>query len=376
MRDVFVVGAGAVPVASYQPGSARQLARDAGRAALDDAGCTFAEIEAYFGGVADQASPRAVIAAKQLGLTGIPVQQLTSASASGLTAAHAALMAIESGRHDIVLVVGYDCPEYKSNPIAAQGFLPPPALFAHWAQRRAQEVGTKPEHLAMVAAKNWNYARQNPYAVRRSDHEVTVAEVLESKVAAAPLTVMMCTPWVFGAAGIVLASKEGLARLPNVRWPLARIASSELQSEIYEPYHIFEGAIVGPPAITQTTVAAALEAAAIGPRDLDLVQVHDAFAIEELVYYELIGLTEPGETERLLEQGAFGPGSRARFGLAEVSTDGGLIARGHPGGPTGIMQIGETLRRFREVETDRLGLCHMLGAGSVCIAQVLARVER
>lgn len=89
------------------------------------------------------------------------------------------------------------------------------------------------------------------------------------------------------------------------------------------------------------------------------------------MYYELLGFSEPGKTEALVEKGAFGPGSRARFGLPEFSTDGGLLARGHPGGPTGLAQIWETVRRLRG--KDRVGLCHLLGAGSVCIVQALVR---
>lgn len=376
MREVFVAGGGIAPIKTYPLGFGREVAREAGVAALKDVGCTFRDVDALYAGVAMGTSPRAVMVAKEFGLTGVPVHHIVNASASGLAAVHQAAMAIESGRHDIVLVMGYDLPDRAEDPFKAQGFLPPVALFAMWAQRRMLEVGTQPKHLALVAAKNWNYARGNPNAARRADHEITVDEVLASKTIAPPLTVMMCTPWVYGAAALILASREGLARLPEARWPLARLDASEAQSEVYGEHHIFESSVVGPPEISRTTVAAALKQASVGPRDLDIVQVHDAFAIEELVYYELFGLCQPGETERLLEDGAFGPGSRARFGLPEVSTDGGLIARGHPAGPTGICQLLETLRRFRANDHDRVGLCHLLGAGSTCIAQVLTRVER
>src|SRR5205807_1604069 len=203
---------------------------------------------------------------------------------------------------------------------------------------------------------------------RQSDHEVTVAEILGSRVAAAPLTNMMCTPWVLGAAAVVLASVDGARKLGR-SGVAARIRASEFQSETYAPYHIFENAIVGPAEMTASTANAAMAAASVEPRDVDLVQVHDAFAIEELVYMELLGFSRLGETEALVERGAFGPGSRSRFKLPEFSTDGGLIGRGHPGGPTGVFQHIETLRRFRASDADRLGVCHMLGAGSVCIVQ-------
>lgn len=376
MRKVYIAGGGAVPVRAYPLGWGRRIMRDASVAALRDAGVTFADVTAVYGGVAHPFTPRTVLAAKELGLTGALIQQVVNASASGLAAVHEAVQAIRSGAHDLILVVGYDAPEQKLDSISAQGFLPPVTLFAMWAERRMREMGTKPEHLAMVAAKNWNNARGNPWAMRRADHEVTVAEVLGSRMIAPPLTSMMSTPWCLGAAAVVLASDEALSRLEDIRYPIARIAATAAESERMTPHHIFEGSIVGPSEITRTTVRAALEAAAVEPRDLDLVQVHDAFAIEELVYNELIGLCEPGDTEALLERGAFGPGSKKQHGIAEVSFAGGLIGRGHPGGPTGVFELLETLERFRAAADDRLGLCHMLGAGSVCFVQVLERAER
>lgn len=374
MRDVFIVGGGMVPVGKHAEGTGKSVAREAAVAALNDAGCTFADIDAFIAGATHPSSPRAPFVAKQLGLTGIPVQQVVNASASGLSALHSAILAIESGRHDLVLVAGYDIPDRYENSIAAQGYQPPPTLFAQWAMRRMHEVGTKPEHLAMIAAKNWNYARSNPYAMRRSNHQVTVEEVLLSKTVAAPLTAMMCTPWCLGAAAVVVASDKGLEKLATQKRTVAKVRASEFQSEQYEDYHIFDGAIVGPAEMSRATAQAAYRAAAINPKQIDVVQVHDAFAIEELVYMELLGFSAPGETEYLVEQGAFGPGSRKRFGLPEFSTDGGLIARGHPGGPTGVMQVVETLRRFRETE-DQIGLCHMLGAGSVCIVQIFEKID-
>jgi len=118
------------------------------------------------------------------------------------------------------------------------------------------------------------------------------------------------------------------------------------------------------------------EQAGVGPKDLDLVQVHDAFAIEELEYYELLGLCREGEAEACIERGDFQLGGRV-----PVSTDGGLIARGHPGGPTGLAQIWETTLQLRGEAGKRQvrdgkprnGLCHMMGGGSVCVIHLLQR---
>lgn len=126
--------------------------------------------------------------------------------------------------------------------------------------------------------------------------------------------------------------------------------------------------------MTRDTSAAAYEQAGLGPADLDLVQVHDAFPVEELVYYELLGICGDGEGDKLVAAGETSLGGRIPF-----STDGGLTARGHPGGPTGLAQIHETVLQLRgaagsrQVDGARTGLCHMAGAGSVCVVHILQR---
>lgn len=377
VRDVIVAGTGMTSFGKRAPGTGREVGRQAGVAALEAAGCTYADVDAFYGGSALPNSPRAVYIARELGLTGVPIHHVTNASASGLAALHEAWVAIAAGLHDIVLVVGYDLPDSADgaeSAIAAQGFAPPISLFSMWANRRAHDVGTTPQHLAMVAAKNWNYARTNPHAVRQASETVTVEQVLSSRMIADPITSMMCTPWGDGAAAAVLASPEAFSRM-NAKGATARISASVANSELYEDHLILEGAIVGSASLAGAGARAALDRAAIGPRDLDVVQVHDAFAVEELVYLEQLGLTVPGETEELLERGAFGPGSKSRFGLAEVSTDGGLIARGHASGGTGLAQVHETLRRF-EHHDDRVGLTQLVGVGGVCYTQVFTRMER
>jgi acetyl-CoA acetyltransferase len=377
MREVYLVGSASTRVGKHNEG-ARELGRQVGVAAMAEAGVDFSDIDGLWAGVALGASPRAVFVAKELGLTGVPVQQVVNASASGLAAIHEAKLAIQSGEHDLVLVLGYDLPDSAATAqqaIADQGFLPPAALFALWAAERSRAYGTTAEDLAAVAAKNWNYARANPLAARRADHDVTVEEILASKTVAGVLTSKMCTPWGDGAGAVVLASIEGLRKVSTPVDGLTRLASSVLQSETYGEHHTFEGAVVGPRELTQRTAHLAFERAGIGTDDVDVVQVHDAFANEELEYIELLGFAPPGGADKLLRAGAFGPRSRQEFGLPEFSTDGGLIARGHASGASGIAQVHEVRRRFAE-SGDRVGVCHLVGAGSVCIVQVLVREDR
>lgn len=376
MPDVFVVGTGMTRFANHGPGVGIALGAEASIAAMRDAGVTFADVDMLFAAVAHPHSPRGVFLARELGLTGLPVQHISNASATGLAAAHDAIATIEAGRADVVLVAGFDSPETQvssEDVITGEGHHPPAVSFALWACDRIAQFGTRPEHLAIVAAKNWNYARSNSFAARQASEPVSVERVLASRMVADPFTSMMCTPWGEGGAAAVFCSADALTRLDGAR--AVRVAASEFQSDRFGPNQVLEGAIVGPPELTRRTVAGALEKARRTVDEIDIVQLHDAFAVEELIYYELLGLCGPGKAEQLVEAGAFGPGSREKFGLPEVSTDGGLIARGHPGGPTGLAQIWETVRRLREPSGDRLGLCHLLGSGSVCIAQLYERCE-
>jgi acetyl-CoA acetyltransferase len=360
MNEVYIVGVA--------------LGVEAARGALADAGTTFASIDAVYAGSAHPLSPRGVLVARELGLTGIPVQHVSNASATGLAALHEAATAIQARQADVALVIGLDSPDTAlptESVITAEGNLPPAVSFALWANQRMTECGTTARHLATVAAKNWNNARANPYAARRSEQVVDADRVLNSRPVAEPLTAMMCTPWGEGAAAAVLCSTTALDRFADGR--AVRLAASVMQSERYDPVEVMKGAIVGSAALTRNTARAAMKKAGVEHADIDVVQVHDAFAIEEILYYELLGFSEPGKTEDLIEAGAFGPGSRERFGLPEFSTDGGLIARGHPGGPTGLAQIYETVHRMRTEDAVDTGLCHLLGSGGTCAVAVLQR---
>ncbi len=371
-NNVLIAGVGMAPFANHGPGKGLELARIAATNALQDAGLTYADIDYVVVGTAHPLSPRGIYVAKELGLTGVPVEHVTNASATALAAMHSARQAVLSGDAKRVLVIGMDSPA-RAVPveeiIVSEGNFPPVVSFALWAKRRMYERGTTREQLAKVAAKNWNYARSNPYAARRAPEEVTIDRVLGSRMVADPFTSMMCTPWGEGAAAAVACADDAWPSAS--KHPRIRLASSAYGSDSWSRELILEGAIVGPPELSRTTAAKALQMAGLTSKDVDVVQVHDAFAVEEFIYYELLGFSKPGETEALVDEGAFGPGSRQRFGLPEFSTNGGLLAGGHPGGPTGLAQIWETVRRLRG--GDKVGMCHLLGSGSVCIVQMLVR---
>lgn len=375
---VAIAGIGMVRFGMLQDRPVCHLARDAGLAALHDADMTLADVDEAFVGYIQPGSMLGVKAMKELGLTGLPVTHVENASATGLVAFRDAAWAVSSGRADVAMALCFD----KFTDMTRTGGrgagrdqidtpILPAAYFALWAQRRMHERGTTVEQFATIAAKNWNYGAACPFAHRRPDHVVTAEEVLAARLVAEPLTTMMCCPPDDGAACVILA-REDLVRARQPERTLVRPIASALQSETYAPGHTFVGPVVGPATMTRDTALECYEAAGLGPEDVSVAYCHDAFVNEELEYYELLGFCPEGDAERLVAEGATGPGGRIPF-----NTDGGLLARGHPGGPTGLAMIHEAVLQLRgeadgrQVEGARIALAHLVGGGSVSTVNLL-----
>ena len=381
--EVAVAGVGMVRFGMLADRPVMGLARDAGLAALHDAGMTLADVDEAFVGYIQPASMIGIKAMKELGLTGLPVTHVENASATGLVAFREAAWAVSSGRADVAMALCFD----KFTDMAVRGGrgagrdqidapILPAAYFALWAQRRMHERGTTVEQFAKIAAKNWNHGARNPLSHRQPDHVVTAEEVLRSRMIAEPLTAMMSCPADDGAAAVIVASEEWV-RAPQPGRRVVRPLSSAAQSEAYSPGHAFLGPVVGPATMTQTTAQEAYEHAGLGPADVSLAMCHDAFANEELEYYELLGFCGPGEGDKLVDAGETSLGGRIPF-----NTDGGLIARGHPGGPTGAAMVHEIVLQLRreagagrQVDNARIGLAHCVGGGSVCTVNLFEGVD-
>lgn len=375
-QGVYVIGVGMHPF-----GAAAVPATDmgfvAGVAALEDAGIGFSEVGALFNGYIGGGLTTGVGLAKDLGLTGLPITHVENASATGSSAFREAVSAVAGGGCEVAMALGFDdmnrMRRLGIGSHQVEGVILPAAYFAMWAVRRMHDFGTTVETFAAIAAKNWNHARTNPNAQRRADHVVTVEEVLASTMIAYPHTSKMACASGAGGAAAIVASAAAVERHGLSRRAI-KVAASQQQSERYTDGHVFLGAVIGPEEMTKTTAAAAYEEAGLGPEDLSLVQVHDAFPIEELVYTELLGLCPVGDGDGLVRGGDTALGGRIPF-----STDGGLTARGHPGGPTGLAQIHEVVSQLRgecadrQVEGATAGLAHMCGASSVCVVHILRR---
>jgi acetyl-CoA acetyltransferase len=377
MKDVAVLGVGMTPFVAKSDASLREQVYRAGKAALADAAVTFPQVGSVYMGYLWEPTMTGVRFLKEFGLTGVHVQHVQNASATGSAAMLEAVRAVSGGHSEIAMAIGFDDMAHIAgtgfSSESAEGVILPAAFFALWAQERALSHGTTPATLAAIAAKNWNHAAHNPMAQRRPTSPVTPEKVLASKMIAEPLTSMMSAAVGQGAAAVIVGSVE-LARKLHPHRPPVLVTASTMQSESYTPHHLFVGPVVGPLQMTTATAEVAYNQAGVGPEDLDLVQVHDAFPVEELIYYERLGVCADGEGDKLVAEGATSLGGRIPF-----STDGGLIGRGHPGGPTGLAQIWETTLQLRgeagsrQVPDAKVGLCHMVGGGSVCVVHILQR---
>lgn len=375
MSDVAVVGVGMARFGRFPEVSYLNHGVVAIRNALADAGLDWTDIESFVCGAGNLGMSPGSRIGHELGLTGAPIVNIENASASGTSAFREAYLAVAHEECDIALAVGVGkmqrrmftgdgTEDLERRSRRAAGPSSAAGIFALRARRRMHLYGTDPSVFAQIAVKSHRHAALNPYAQFQT--EVTLEQVLASRMIADPLHLMECCPTGDGGAAAIVATPRVAERLG--RHPVVRVVASASKSELFteDPFPEW--------VLTKATALAAYEEAAVGPEDLDLVQVHDAFSSEEIEYYEALGICPPGEGERLVRTGDTELGGRIPF-----NTDGGLISRGHPIGPTGLAQIWETVLQLRgdagprQVDGARTGLTQMIGAGTVCMIHILQR---
>ncbi len=371
MRPVYVAGIGLHPYQNPSGTPYVSLGLRAVREALTDAGITWPAVESAYVGNALVGMAAGAAMLRYLGITGIPYAQVENASASGSTAFRQAVHEVAAGFTDVSLAMGVDTvDQWRSGPGKAgirglaDHLSAPFTHFAMLTQRYMHEAGATPEQVALVAVKNHRNGAANPYAQRQKVR--TLEEVLAPPVISGVLTRLQCTPVGEGAAAVIVMSEEGLRRHGIPRRRAVQVLASASRSE--QPPGV-ENADV---ALTRVTTRAAYEQAGVSPSDIDVVELHDAFSIEELLYAEAMGFCGPGEAAAQLQAGAFDIGGRV-----SISPSGGLIAMGHPLGPTGVGQVVEIVRQLRgeagarQHPGARLGLAHMVGIGPVCLVHIL-----
>lgn len=382
MRRVAIIGAGMTKFGENWEQGFRELVVEAGIKALTDAGISGDKIDAGY--VGTMASGRLIgqehigaLIADYMGLNPLPVTRVEGACASGSLALRQGFMSVASGMHDIVVVGGVEkMTELGVNTVSDilggagdqewELFLGAtfPALYALMARRHMVEYGTTEEMMAAVAVKNHRHGAKNKYA--QFPREISMEQVLGSKVIADPLKIFDCSPITDGAAGVVLAPMEIAESF--TKKPIEIVSTAQASDSI--ALHSRQS-LTGLKA-TQVAAKKAFERAKLTPKDINLAEVHDCFTIAEIMAIEDLGFFEKGKG---------GPasleGKTALGGEIPVNTSGGLKACGHPVGATGIKQAVECVWQLRgeaegrQVKDAHTALSHNVGgSGATAVVHI------
>ena len=373
MTRASVVGAGMTKFGVHDT-PLQELFGEAAFDAFDDAGVEPSDIESFYfgnamGGQTENDTHLAPKLAAHVGISGVPAQRYEDACATSANAFKNAVQAVESGLHDVVLVggverctpqTGLDTAEMTRIFASAshRQYEQPtgltfPGVFALLTKRHMHEHGTTEEELAAVAVKNHEHGTRNPRA--HFGKETTVEEVLEGPVVAYPFRLMDCCPFSDGAAAVVVVSDE--------------VADSfDAPVDVTGIGHATDVVPIGDketPHLTQAArdaSAQAYEQAGITADDVDFAEVHDCFTGAEVMASEAIGLIEDGQGGP-----AAAEGRTAHDGDIPINPSGGLKAKGHPIGATGVAQVVELTEQIRgdagarQLADTEYGVAHNLG---------------
>ena len=390
--SVYVAGVGMIPF--VKPGANAPypvMGAEATRLALADAGVGYDMIQQAYVGYVYGDSTCGQRALYNVGMTGIPIINVNNNCSTGSTALFMARQAIESGALDCVLALGFEQMKpgalgavFTDRPSAfdefdaaadklvdAQGVPLALRYFGGAGLSHMKKYGTPLTSFAKVRAKASRHAAKNPLAVFRK--EVSADDVMNDQVIwpGVMTRLMACPPTCGGAAAVLVsekfASKHGLRKD-------VRIAAQAMTTDTPSTFKAGDMMQVVGFDMTRAAATKVYEAAGIGPDDLDVVELHDCFAHNELITYEGLGLCPDGGAERFIDDGdnTFG-------GKTVTNPSGGLLSKGHPLGATGLAQCYELTHQLRgsaearQVEGARLALQHNLGLGGACVVTLYER---
>jgi len=380
--DVAIIGVGLHPFGRFPGKPALSMAAEAARAALADAGLSWADMQFAVGGSAEVDQPDAVVA--NLGLTGIQFTNVYNGCATAGSALALASQTIRSGQHEVGLVLGMDKHERGAFTADPQDYACPPwygemglflttKFFAMKINRYMHDYGITHETLARVAAKGYANGSLNPNAYRRAI--LSPEEILSSRMLNYPLTqYMFCSPDE-GAAAVVVCRASIARRFTERPVYLRSVAVRTRRYGAYE-VHMPSAAPPSAAAAAPTVDAAreAYEAAGVAPEEIGIAQLQDTDAGAEIIHMAECGLCKDGEQNELVASGA-----TSLSGPLPVNTDGGLIANGEPIGASGLRQVHELVVQLRGQGGDRqvgnepkVGVAHLYGAPGVSAVSVVS----
>ena len=388
-QNAYIAGVAMTPFGKHLDRSIKSLLAEVVEGALLDASLDKQALQAAWVGnvaagvISGQVCVPGQVALRDIGIGRIPVINVENACASSASAFQQACSMVTLGAYDVVLACGveklYSEDKQKTFSVFSGGidveandqvlartqekltalgvesdlagagttrsiFMD---IYVAWAVEHMQKYGTTREQLAAVSAKNSAHGALNPFAQYRD--VLTVDDVLNATEVLWPLTLPMCSPIGDGAAAMVIVSEQRARELGLNR--LVRVEAASLSSG----YDVAEGE----DAVARAAALELYEAASIGPEDLDCVEVHDASAIGEIMYYEHLGLCGYGDGGRFVESGQSKLG-----GKVPVNTSGGLMRKGHPVGATGASQLVELVWQLRGDAGDR-----QVGGAKIALAE-------
>jgi acetyl-CoA C-acetyltransferase len=320
------------------------------------------------------------LVAEQLGLQGIPCTKVEGACASGGIALRHACLMVAAGIHDAVLVVGVETMTHASTPEVTSALncamdneydglsgLTFPGLFGLAWRAHAQRYGTSREDVAAVVIKNKAFGLNNPLA--QMGAALTIDQIAASAMIADPLQLFDCCPPSDGAAAVVVCTKDLLSDLPSqtrIRVMASVQTSGSARIAQHPDLCSFDATVLA--------AQQAYQQSGLQPANIDLVELHDCFSIAEIIDSEDLGLVPRGEGGRWAAQGRTG-----MQGDVVINPSGGLLAKGHPVGATGVGQIVEVALQLRGVHPNQvdqagIGMTHNLGGtGVACTVHILGR---
>ena len=376
--DVYILGIDMIKFGRFPNKTVPELAAESILLALDDANLNMGDMEAFYCGNIKEVNRMVGQKTLQLiGQTGIPIVNCTNACATGATAFREGWMSIKAGIHDVVLVsgvekmgtglLGGDTGELGIPLEGLLGSQTMPAIFSEAGMEHARNYGTSFEQFAKISVKNHHHSTMNPKS--RYQIETPLKEVMESEMIAYPNTKLMCSANVDGSAAAVLVSEKKAREFGMSR--AIKVKASVLTSDPYDDRNL---AMPNINTLTKNAATQAYEMAGLGPEDLDLVELHDCFASAEMLHYGNLGLCKGEDAGRYVDEGRFEIG-----GIMPVNLSGGLLAKGHPTGATGVANLYEICAHLRgeagerQVKNARIGLAHVIGLGSACGIHVLEK---
>jgi acetyl-CoA acetyltransferase len=394
-NKTYVIGVGMTKFdkPGTKEGDYPDWAKEAGAKALADAGVPYETIEQAYAGYVYGDSTYGQRAVYELGLTGIPVLNVNNNCSTGSSALFLARQAVKGGLVDCALAVGFEKMERGSLGMKYTDRTPAmdkhmmrmfqlrdpesspfaPQMFGNAGRDHMEKYGSKPEHYVWIGWKNHKHSTNNPFAQFQTEY--SLEEIADAPMIHEPLTKLQCSPTSDGAAAAIVAS-ERFVDEHNLWDQAIEIAGQSMTTDF--PSSLDDTAdcitIVGYD-MSKEAANRAYEEAQVGPKDVDVIELHDCFSANELITYEALGLAAEGEGHKLVEAQATTYGGDGPV----VNPSGGLISKGHPLGATGLAQCSELTWQLRgqadnrQVDNVDLALQHNIGLGGAAVVTIYRR---